>query len=33
MAIGNPSHFTLPEINQLAPDLKRIINKRLQYYL
>jgi hypothetical protein len=29
VASGNPSHFTLPGIDQLAPDLKRIINERL----
>ncbi len=29
MARGNPSHFILPENDQLAPDLKRIINECL----
>ncbi|MCH7736468.1 MAG: carboxymuconolactone decarboxylase family protein [Chloroflexi bacterium] len=29
MAQGDPSHFTLPGIDQLAPDLKRIINEAL----
>jgi hypothetical protein len=29
MASGNPSHFILPGIDQLAPDLKRFINERL----
>ncbi len=33
MARGNPSHFTLPGIDQLAPDLKRIINERLSILL
>ena len=29
MAGGDPSHFTLPGIDQLAPDLKRIIDEAL----
>lgn len=29
MAGGDLSHFTLPGIDQLAPDLKRIINESL----
>ncbi|PKB72008.1 MAG: hypothetical protein BZY87_02610 [SAR202 cluster bacterium Io17-Chloro-G6] len=29
MAQGDPSHYTLPGIDQLAPDLKRIINEAL----
>ena len=29
MAAGDPSHFTLPGIDQLAPDLKRIIDEAL----
>ena len=29
MAGGNPSHFTLPGTDQLAPDLKRIIDEAL----
>jgi 4-carboxymuconolactone decarboxylase len=29
MAGGNPSHYTLPGIDQLAPDLKRIIDEAL----
>ena len=29
MAKGDPSHFTLPGIDQLAPDLKRIIDEAL----
>ena len=29
MAGGNPNHFTLPGIDQLAPDLKRIIDEAL----
>ena len=29
MAQGDPSHFTLPGIDQLAPDLKRIIDEAL----
>ncbi|MCH7522256.1 MAG: carboxymuconolactone decarboxylase family protein, partial [Chloroflexi bacterium] len=29
MAGGDPSHYTLPGIDQLAPDLKRIINEAL----
>jgi 4-carboxymuconolactone decarboxylase len=29
MAGDNPSHFTLPGIDQLAPDLKRIIDEAL----
>ena len=29
MAAGDPSHFTLPGIDQLAPDLKRIIDECL----
>ena len=29
MAAGNPSHYTLPGIDQLAPDLKRIIDEAL----
>ena len=33
MASNNPSHFTLPGIDQLAPDLKRISTSAFQYYL
>lgn len=29
MAAGDPSHFTLPGIDQLAPDLKRIVDESL----
>ena len=29
MAGGDPTHFTLPGIDQLAPDLKRIIDEAL----
>jgi 4-carboxymuconolactone decarboxylase len=29
MAAGDPTHFTLPGIDQLAPDLKRIIDEAL----
>lgn len=29
MAAGDPSHFTLPGTDQLAPDLKRIIDEAL----
>ncbi len=29
MAGGDPSHFTLPGIDQLAPDLKRVIDEAL----
>ena len=29
MAAGDPSHYTLPGIDQLAPDLKRIIDEAL----
>ena len=29
MAQGDPSHFTLPGSDQLAPDLKRIIDEAL----
>ena len=29
MAKWDPSHFTLPGIDQLAPDLKRIIDESL----
>ncbi len=29
MAKGDPSHYTLPGIDQLAPDLKRIIDEAL----
>ena len=29
MASGDPSHYTLPGIDQLAPDLKRIIDEAL----
>ena len=29
MAGGNPSHYSLPGIDQLAPDLKRIIDEAL----
>ncbi|MDA1128022.1 MAG: carboxymuconolactone decarboxylase family protein [Chloroflexi bacterium] len=29
MAHGDPSHYTLPGIDQLAPDLKRIIDEAL----
>ncbi len=29
MAGGDPSHYTLPGIDQLAPDLKRIIDEAL----
>ena len=29
MAAGDPSHFTLPGIDQLAPDLRRIIDESL----
>ena len=29
MAGGNPSHYTLPGIDQLAPDLKRIVDEAL----
>ena len=29
MADGDPSHFTLPGTDQLAPDLKRIIDEAL----
>ena len=29
MAQGDPSHYTLPGIDQLAPDLKRIIDEAL----
>ena len=27
MAAGNPSHYSLPGIDQLAPDLKRIVTR------
>ena len=29
MAAGNPSHYSLPGIDQLAPDLKRIVDEAL----
>ena len=29
MAAGDPSHFTLPGIDRLAPDLKRIVDEAL----
>ena len=29
MAGGDPTHFTVPGIDQLAPDLKRIIDEAL----
>lgn len=29
MAQGDPSHYTLPGIDQLAPNLKRIINEAM----
>ena len=29
LAAGNPSHYTLPGIDQLAPDLKRILDEAL----
>jgi 4-carboxymuconolactone decarboxylase len=29
MAAGDPTHFTLPGIDQLAPDLKRIVDEAL----